>query len=119
MLDMWYNGVSLAVIEVQGYELVATAEGETFTVYNFEFKRHRDSKKAIKIKKRFSEFSRLNDQVLIYYRDKRHHGLKLPSLPPKIAAFGSKTSPKSREKSLEAYLRRLFVLEQISTTRLT
>lgn len=55
-----------------------------------------DLKKTTIIKKRFSEFSKVYQSVVAYYRDKKYTNFKIPSLPPKVAAFGSKTSPKSR-----------------------
>lgn len=95
--------------------MVASQDGETYTLYNFMLSRvSNDVKRTTIIKKRFSDFSKLYQSIVAYYRDKKYPNFKIPSLPPKVAAFGSKTSPKSREKSLETFLRKVMQLENIS-----
>lgn len=82
-------------------------------MYNFEFKARRDSPKTVRIKRRFNDFVKLNEKLAQYFKSKKI-GVKLPALPPKVAAFGSKTSPKSREGLLETYLNRLLLIESIN-----
>jgi hypothetical protein len=58
---------------------------------------------GITLKKRFSDFTKLDKNIRKFMHQNHSKG-QLMSLPPKFSPFGTKTSPKSRQIYLDMYI---------------
>lgn len=57
------------------------------------------------LKKRFKDFARLNFYINKFIEQRKLKNIQLPSLPPKISPFGTKTSPNARQVYLDTYIK--------------
>ncbi|KRX05547.1 Phox homologous domain [Pseudocohnilembus persalinus] len=90
---------------------------ESYVVYRFQILC--EGQKVKILEKRYRQFDDLNDSLKIRYTNHKqqkpelYKDIQFPEFPPKLSAFGFKTSTKHREEKLVEYLNALFQLPEI------
>lgn len=109
MFDFWNLGFKNIEMRIIGHEIAFDKEGSVINLYflSMACKSSKSKECGTTLKKRFKDFVKLDIYIRKFIEQRKIKNVQIPSLPPKISPFGTKTSPTARQVYLDTYIKEL------------